>query len=148
MRITVVDQTDAHLSSPLIRRVLRAAAKTTGTHDPEHSVVVTFLPDPEVRRLNKRYRRIDRVTDVLSFTYTDQSAIVSSVQSDTLPFGELVIAPAQMERQARRRRRPVSDELRDLLIHGYLHLLGHDHHKAVERKIMRHWEDKVKAALR
>ncbi|USN53262.1 MAG: rRNA maturation RNase YbeY [Candidatus Nomurabacteria bacterium] len=145
MRITVVNQTPAHLSTTWIRQVIQAAAKLTETKDSEHSVVVTFLPDQEVRRLNKRYRKIDRVTDVLSFTYTmegDQDA-----SSDDFPFGELIIAPDQMQRQADRRKRPVKEELRDLLIHGYLHLLGHDHHKVGERRIMRAWEDKVKDYL-
>lgn len=74
-----------------------------------------------MRMLNREYRGKDYATDVLSFPYEGEI-------EDGVPFlGEIVIAPSVAERQARRWRTSMDDEIRKLLLHGILHLLGYDH---------------------
>lgn len=76
-----------------------------------------------MRTLNRRFRRIDRPTDVLSFPSLEESSLSSSSSF----LGDLVIDVPYAARQARRRGHDVSREVRILLAHGLLHLLGYDH---------------------
>ena len=74
-----------------------------------------------MRALNSRYRNRDYPTDVLSFSYGD-------MKLDQIPFlGEIVISPEVAVRQAIRWGVRPEKELRKLLVHGILHLLGYDH---------------------
>jgi probable rRNA maturation factor len=83
---------------------------------PHTSVTVAFLDDASMRALNRRYRRKDRPTDVLSFPDGEQGRL-----------GDIAIATPTARRQARRRRHGAAHETRLLLLHGFLHLLGYDH---------------------
>jgi len=74
-----------------------------------------------MRRLNRNYRSQDYATDVLSFTYDADRAAGEPL------LGEVVIAPAVAAAQARRFHTNAETEMRRLLVHGILHLLGYDH---------------------
>ncbi|VAX16825.1 Metal-dependent hydrolase YbeY, involved in rRNA and/or ribosome maturation and assembly [hydrothermal vent metagenome] len=101
--------------------------------DAEISVVLT--DDHEIRELNRQYRGIDKPTDVLSFSQIEGS------YSDIAPsmLGDVVISLDAARRQAAERSLAVEDEIRYLLIHGILHLVGYDHEKttAEARKMKR-----------
>jgi probable rRNA maturation factor len=87
----------------------------------EHGLAVVFVNAGTMRHLNSRYRGKDRETDVLSFSY-------GGAWVDGRPFlGEIVLAPAVAWRQARRWHGRPEREIRKLLIHGILHLMGYDH---------------------
>ena len=79
-------------------------------------MTVAVVPDARVRALNHRYRRKDRVTDVLSFAAEEPGEL-----------GDVVIAAGVAARQARQAGHSLSVELRVLALHGLLHLLGYDH---------------------
>jgi probable rRNA maturation factor len=88
---------------------------------PNHSVSIVFIGTQAMRALNKCYRQRDYPTDVLSFSYGD-------MKLDQIPFlGEIVISPEIAMRQAVRWGVSPEKELRKLLAHGILHLLGYDH---------------------
>jgi probable rRNA maturation factor len=89
--------------------------------------------DDLLRELNRRYRGIDRATDILSFTYEDE---FDGSERRTLT-GDLVISLPRLLSQAKRYRTSHGRELARLLVHGALHLCGHDHVKVVERRRMR-----------
>jgi probable rRNA maturation factor len=85
------------------------------------SLSVVLVGERKIRDLNRRFRNRDCATDVLSFSYGEE-------ECDGLPFlGEIVIAPRVAFRQARRFRTSAEMEMRRLLVHGLLHLLGYDH---------------------
>ena len=105
------------------RRMRRRAAAllgALGSADAELSILITI--DDEIRELNRRYRRLDRATDVLSFPMAGSL------------LGDVVISAQTAARRAGRR---VEREMTFLLVHGVLHLLGHDHQKPDERRRMR-----------
>ena len=93
-------------------------------------VEIVFCSDETVRARNKEYRGLDKVTDVLSFGWEEDDFA-----------GEIFIANPQAKRQAPRWNNTYYNELRRLVVHGMLHLAGHDHMKAGERKTMREKED-------
>lgn len=96
-------------------------------------VSVVFGDDALLRTLNARYRGIDRATDVLSFTWADDGPGAPRRALE----GELVLSTARIAAQARRYRHSPGAELLRLVTHGLLHLCGHDHVKAGERRVMR-----------
>jgi probable rRNA maturation factor len=112
---------------------MRAAARRYAV--PAGAVVtLAFVDDDDMRALNKRYRRKDTTTDVLSFG--DQlprgvrgvaaAARLAPDADGVVRMGDVVISGAQAQRQARRRRTPLAHEIAFLAAHGVLHLLGFD----------------------
>lgn len=100
-------------------------------------LTVSFVGARAMRALNRNYRGRDHTTDVLSFAYADEVV-------DGMTFlGEIVICPNIAWEQARRWGATPQREVRRLLIHGILHLLGHDHEtddgemRLLERRILR-----------
>jgi probable rRNA maturation factor len=90
---------------------------------PDGMLSVVFVGVRKMRSLNRLYRHKDFATNVLSFSY-------GQVEIDGVPFlGEIVIAPQIMMQQAVRYGLCPERELRRLLVHGILHLLGYDHEK-------------------
>jgi len=96
-----------------------------------------------LRTLNRRWRGIDRATDVLSFGYDEAPQPAGPVVH-----GDLVVSMERMEEQARRYRVTRGAELARLVIHGTLHLAGFDHHRAADRLVMRAAEEKALRAGR
>lgn len=91
---------------------------------------IIFCSNEKVRSLNKEYRGLDRVTDVLSFSWDEPGFI-----------GEVYIANPQAKYQAPRWNNSYFNELRRLVVHGILHLCGYDHQKFKDRVLMRKKED-------
>ena len=87
-----------------------------------HSVTVCLVSDRRMGELNRRYRQRVGATDVLSFLGDDEPDPEGRVH-----LGDIVISVPTAARQARRRKHSLVRELKILLLHGYLHLLGHDH---------------------
>jgi probable rRNA maturation factor len=94
-------------------------------------ITVAFIDDDQMRRLNQRYRKKDRTTDVLSFGQAVGRAkgerAVKKLARDAdgeLDVGDIVISAAQAARQAKRRKHPLAREIAFLAAHGALHLLG------------------------
>jgi probable rRNA maturation factor len=99
---------------------------------------VSFVDDAAIRELNREYRGKDRPTDVLSFTL-DGDAHVGVERL----LGDIVISVETARRQAAQYGAPLRDEVYRLLIHGLLHLKGHDHQESAERRIMRREERRL-----
>jgi probable rRNA maturation factor len=87
---------------------------------------VALVSDATVRTLNRRYRRQDHATDVLSFP--SQQSVPFRSSAETF-LGDIVIARGVARRQAAAAAHGEHTELRVLALHGMLHLLGYDHHR-------------------
>ena len=103
---------------------------------------VSLVDDAEIARLNAAYRGSQGPTDVLSFS------LLEGKHADFrgAMLGDVVIGIDAAERQAAHR--SLDDELACLLIHGVLHLLGHDHERAAEARAMRAEERRLWHAIR
>jgi len=100
-----------------------------GIGDAELSVLLT--DDPTIRVLNRRHRGKDSPTDVLAFP-VDEKPVVGSLRV----LGDVVISLETALRQARSRRRALGAEVRFLLAHGLLHLVGYDHATRIQKRRM------------
>ncbi len=127
------------------RRVLRRRAgrllAALGVRRAELSVVLAA--DPEIAALNARFRGRGGPTDVLSFSLLEGAA--AGFRGGLL--GDVVIGVEVAARQARRRGRSLDEEVARLLIHGVLHLLGYDHERDADARVMRAQERRLWRSL-
>jgi probable rRNA maturation factor len=92
-------------------------------------VTVALVSDARVRALNRRFRKKDAPTDVLSFPNRPNAS-----EPGAHPYlGDVVIAAGVARRQARDAGHSIDTELRVLALHGLLHLLGYDHERDAGR---------------
>ncbi len=101
-----------------------AAALLEALSVADRELSLVLCDDAFVRSLNQQWRGIDRATDVLSFPQEAPPGLDPA----TFPLGDVVISLDHAEAQAHARGHDRRTEIRVLLAHGLLHLLGHDHH--------------------
>jgi probable rRNA maturation factor len=110
--IEITNTTRTRIPAGTVRRTADAFLRSRRITGKDLSIA--FVGDVRMRSLNRRYRKKDKPTDILSFVDTGDS------------LGELVIDLKQIERQAKRFSPSVTAELKFILVHGLLHLLGYD----------------------
>jgi len=118
---------------PGVERLVRKAARAAlGAR--KRSLTVALADDKRVRVLNKRDRRKDKPTNVLSYPSGEKQFL-----------GDVVLARQTIWREARAQNKTPADHVAHLVVHGTLHLLGHDHEtsevdaermEALERRIL------------
>ncbi len=113
--------------------ILRRAAQATLDQQRlkrhvELSIVLTG--NAQLRALNRTFREVDAPTDVLSFATDEQP------RPDTVYLGDVIISYPRAREQARASGHPLEAELQLLVVHGVLHLLGHDHYTEAEKNAM------------
>lgn len=124
----------------LTRRVVRVVLDGENLADAE--VGVWFVDDPTIRQLNHRYRGVDRSTDVMAFALAGED----ERRERGVALGDVVVSVTTAGCQARSLGHPLEAELALLLIHGVLHLLGHEHERSLAtRRLMRRKERKYLA---
>lgn len=139
MRVQINKRQYSGVSDGLVKSVMAAATAAAPRYRHAH-VSIAFVSDAVSRRLNRQYRHIDRPTDVLSFSELDAK---KPALSDPGYIGEIVIAVPYTRRQARRLGHPFTEEVVVLLIHGWLHLIGHDHMKKSDAQNMQRLEKRI-----
>ena len=129
------------VSVPAVRAAAEAMLRALGLRRAELSIVL--CDDRAMRELNRRHRGKDRTTDVLAFALREGPALAGA-DSDWL--GDVVISVPTAARQAREAKKMPADEVRMLLAHGLLHLLGFDHQTAAQARRMSARTDALLAA--
>lgn len=115
-----------------------------------YEVDVSLVGDEDIQEINRDYRKIDRVTDVISFAFEDDKSDLSVIKGDEIPrlLGEIFICVPQALRQAKEIGNTPDRELAFLFVHGLLHLLGYDHMKKEDEGIMFPLQEKILAAYK
>ena len=130
-RFEIFNETDEDLDLEEERKVLEYALKFEKVEDAEFNVI--FVDEKKIRDINRKYRGIDRVTDVISFALEDNEDM-------TFEFGRLLgdiyICVKRMKEQAQEYGHSLMREQAFLSVHGLLHLLGYDHMNEEDEKIM------------
>lgn len=122
-------------------RALKAAARRLmkALGEEGSSVSLSLVNDETMRQLNHSHRGKDIPTDVLSFPMRENHTSAQEFSGYGPPediLGDVVISVDAAKRQAADYGAPLQRELERLLIHGLLHLIGHDHHASRERNVM------------
>jgi probable rRNA maturation factor len=116
----------------------------------EAEVNITLVDEEEIRRVNREFRQMDRVTDVLSFPVTqftppadfsvleDDEAAASSFHPETgeLQLGDILVCVSRAAKQAEEYGHSLKREISFLVAHSMLHLLGYDHMTEEEASVM------------
>ena len=123
-----------------IRQAIVEATHVSNAMPGEIAIVLT--DDAAIRALNKRWRGFDKATNVLSFP---AQATPGSAEPQHL--GDIVIAFETTANEAERDKKPFAHHLAHLAVHGYLHLLGHDHESDHEADAMERLETDILARL-
>ncbi|MGB6535167.1 MAG: rRNA maturation RNase YbeY [Xanthobacteraceae bacterium] len=117
-----------------LRRAIGAAAGELSTSGAELAIVLT--DDSAVRLLNRKWRGIDKATNVLSFP--------TGTPCGTPPLiGDIVLAYETIAREGRDQGKPFAHHLAHLAVHGFLHLFGYDHRRRVDAEAMERLEGKI-----
>lgn len=108
---------DIRTFEEFLNQAERTLAKTSG-----RLATVAFVSDRKMRKLNKQFRNKNSTTDVLSFPHGPDE-----FDADTNTLGDIVISVEQAERQAKENGLTLENEIKQLILHGLLHLCGYDH---------------------
>lgn len=108
---------------------------------------LTLVDDAEIREMNLRHRGIDRPTDVLSFPLIDGTDSFALPPGAPRELGDVVVSYPRAVAQAEEYGHSVERELAYLVVHGLLHILGHDHEIPSEQAIMRAREEGALGAV-
>ena len=127
MIIEVNNLVDCWISKKFISLVLEKACKSLRKEKKINSLSVALVSKKTIKSLNQKYRRVNKVTDVLSF---DDPC-------------EIIICWDQLVKQAKEHKQTQKQELRLLLVHGLLHILGYDHHYKTDKIKMREMEARI-----
>ena len=110
-------------------------------------VSLTVTSNDEIQRLNSEWRGIDRPTDVISLE-CDRPDDPDLFEGEPAEIGDIVLAPDFIRGNALRLGVAYEDELRLLIVHGMLHLLGYDHIEEDEAREMEEIEDRLVAEVK
>ena len=110
----------------LIRRAILATLEYENVTE-DSQVSITFCDDGRIRELNKKFRNIDRSTDVLSFPLFDEESPDNFVSELDCMLGDIVISLERAKAQAEEFGHSYERETAFLAVHSVLHLLGYDH---------------------
>ena len=125
------------------QRALAKAAETCGTPVlPGAEVALVLVDDERMRAINKEWREKDKPTNVLSFPSVPKDKIANA------PFlGDIVLACETVEREAQDEGKSFDHHAAHLVVHGFLHLIGHDHMNDEEAERMEGLETRILAEL-
>ncbi|MDY6429890.1 MAG: rRNA maturation RNase YbeY [Bacilli bacterium] len=103
-----------------------------------YEVDVNLVDREKIHEINREYRKIDRETDVISFAFLDDKSDIGHINSKDIPvlLGEIFICLDVAQEQAKNIGNSLNREVCFLFIHGLLHLLGYDHMKEDDEKVM------------
>uniref|UniRef100_A0A7C4YFI2 Endoribonuclease YbeY n=1 Tax=Caldisericum exile TaxID=693075 RepID=A0A7C4YFI2_9BACT len=118
----------------LVKEVLAHIIKKLGIEE-QVIIDIAFVSRGEIRRLNKEYRKKDKVTNVLSFTLEHRPK--------ELVVGEIVVSLQKAQEEAKRYGNNFNEYVLFLIIHGFLHVLGLDHEEEEEREKMEKIEEEI-----
>ena len=108
----------------------------------DKKINVKMVSNKEMQKLNREFRSKDKNTNVLAFVNDDES------KEQTQEFGDIAICYPYIEKEAASQGKNINDHISHLLIHGILHIFGHDHAKSTERKDMENEEIRILKKLK
>ncbi|MDO5037085.1 MAG: rRNA maturation RNase YbeY [Tissierellia bacterium] len=120
----------------MVHQVVEAGLEVLG-EEGDLEVSISYVDDEEIRQLNRDYRQVDKVTDVLSFP------LFETYPGQPKQLGDIVINIKQCQRQAQEFGHSFERELTYLTAHSLLHLYGYDHIEEEDKAKMRPLEEEI-----
>ncbi len=131
----------------LIEKVLTKCFKEEGLENSKLSITITLTNPENIKEINKKYRNIDKETDVLSFPMFEKEELDEIIKNKKFKnediLGDIIISVEKVQEQAKEYGHSFERELSYMIVHGFYHLMGYDHIKEEDKKIMRPKEEKI-----
>ena len=131
----------------VISKVLEECFKEEKLTESKLYITITLTTPENIRKINKKYRNIDKETDVLSFPMFQKDELDEKIKSKDFLYedvlGDIVISIDKVERQAKEYGHSFERELSYMVVHGFYHLMGYDHIEEKDKVVMRKKEDKI-----
>lgn len=131
MNIEIINEFGYGKDYSYLDKVISIALEEENVQNAIFSII--FVSEERIQTMNKEYRGIDKVTDVISFAFEDNPDIL---YSDFRFLGEIYICIPRMMEQAELYGHSEVRELSFLTVHGILHLLGYDHMEKKDEEVM------------
>lgn len=130
-----------------IERVIYKCFEEEKLLDSKLIITITLTTPENIRKINKKYRKIDKETDVLSFPMFEKSEIDDIILNKRFDnedvLGDMVISIPKVEEQAKEYGHSFERELSYMVVHSFYHLMGYDHIKEEDKAVMRPKEEFV-----
>ena len=131
----------------IIEKVISKCFEVEKLKDSKLYISITLTNPENIKKINKKYRNIDRETDVLSFPMFEKEELdLKIVNNDFIHedvLGDIVISIEQVKKQAVEYGHSFERELAYMIVHGFYHLMGYDHIEEKYKAIMREKEEKI-----
>jgi len=131
----------------VIEKVLNKCFEEENLENSKLYITITLTNPENIRTINKQYRNIDRATDVLSFPMFEKEELDEKIKNNDFEhqdvLGDLIISIEKVKEQAEEYGHSFERELSYMVVHGFYHLMGYDHIKEEDKKIMRPKEEKI-----
>jgi probable rRNA maturation factor len=148
--IEILVVADCWLAEPgaeaVIDRAISAAAEFVTADVSESDLAIMLTDDDGIRTLNRNWRGIDKATNVLSFPALQPSGPRKATDAPRM-LGDIAIAYETTRREADEEQKPFDHHLSHLAVHGFLHLIGHDHEQDQEAETMEALEREILSQL-
>lgn len=131
----------------VIKKVLTTCFKEEKIEDSNLYITITLTTPEQIRKINKKYRNIDKATDVLSFPMFEKDELDEKIEKQEYShedvLGDIVISIERVKEQAKEYGHSFERELSYMVVHGFYHLMGYDHIEEKDKKVMRPKEEKI-----
>lgn len=130
-----------------IKKVVDKCFEVENLQNTNLYISITLTNPEEIKTINKQYRNINKATDVLSFPMFEKDELETKIKNkdyvceDVL--GDIIISIEKVQEQAEEYGHSFERELSYMIVHGFYHLMGYDHIKEEDKKVMRPKEEKV-----
>ena len=129
-----------------IKKIIRKTINLTFSelnddYKKKYEVNILLAKNEQMKKINRKYRKINKVTNVLSFP---QRLIISNLGKPKLLLGDIVLSLDKLRNEAGDQSKKFKNHLTHIIMHGFMHLLGFDHENEKEAKVM---EEKEKDIL-
>ena len=139
MDVLFENNTNEEINYKLIEKVISEALRYEGVND-NTEVSVTIVDNEEIRKINNKFRNIDRATDVLSFPMLSDDF---DIELEEESLGDIVISLERAFEQSKEYNHSFEREVCFLVCHSTFHLLGYDHDTEENTKQMREKEEYI-----
>ena len=129
----------------IVISTIKVALKFLKINEKNYYLSIYFTNNNDIRKLNFKYRKKNKSTNVLSFIQ-DQKISLSN-NKDIVMLGDIVISLEKINFEAKKLGKEFKDHLKHICVHGLLHLIGYDHNKEEDAKIMEDKEILILAKL-
>ena len=130
-----------------IKKVVQKCFKEEGLTNSNLIMTITLTTPEEIRKINSKFRNIDKETDVLSFPMFEKEELEKKIKNKYFNYedilGDIIISIEKVKEQAKEYEHSFERELSYMIVHGFYHLMGYDHIEEKDKKLMRSKEEKI-----